>query len=165
MKSESPASKIRKRFMKNKLAVFGLIIICISFFVAVFCYLLMPDRTPMANRMNLSICNQPPGLTVTMIMMNKKPVSETGWITSLFEGTPSSADYIPVSSWQLNGTDLKYNEFTGDSLIKGRERHINLADAGNTAAAFDVEKHLRLQKFVLGTDRYGRDLLSRLLAA
>src|SRR5437868_5190111 len=131
MKSESPGKKIRKRFYKNKLAVFGLLVIISSFFIAIFCYLFMPDQTPMANRMNLSISNQPPGFKVQMLLLKKKFTRSSSFMQNIFTGRESEFDMIPVSRYRFEGNELVYDEFTGDPTDKGKEQHVALIDIIN----------------------------------
>ena len=180
MKSESPGKKNWRRFRRNKLAVFGMAVIVISFFVAAFCYLFMPDNSPMANRMNLSICNQPPGFATGMLLVKRQHRSESSFFSELFLGKEARFDMIPISSFRFEGTDILYDEFTGADNDPGMKHRMNLGSVtGETALITEanstnesIEKRREeirknnfiIKKFLLGTDRYGRDLLSRLLA-
>ena len=195
MKGESPGKKVWKKFLKNKLAFFGFLVIIISFVVAIFCYLLMPDDSPMANRMNLSISNQPPGFQVQMLHRKNANEDRTPFLTGIFSGFRSTDEIIPISNYRLEGNELIYEEFTGDENDKSSEQRIEIVsvnygddwkskiqvsgDSEYIATAGDgkgvrvtIEElrekiqadHIKTHHFILGTDRYGRDLLSRLLA-
>ena len=195
MKGESPGKKVWKKFLKNKLAFLGFLVIIISFVVAIFCYLVMPDDSPMANRMNLSISNQPPGFQVQMLQRKNANEDRTPFLTGIFSGFRSTDEIIPISTYRLEGNELIYEEFTGDQNDKGSEQRIEIVsviygddwksekqaegDSEYMATAEDGKRvrvtieelrekiqtdHIKTQHFILGTDRYGRDLLSRLLA-
>ncbi len=195
MQSESPGKKIWRRFLKNKLAVFGMAVILLSFFVAIFCYLIMPDHSPMANRMNLSVCNQPPGFKVRLLMVKKSRVENQSFFSALFTGRENVYEMIPIRSFRFEGADIVYNEFAGDLSVIGLEQRINLAkvvygveqkkqitESRNDELEIKTkegkvihenvltlqnkirEENFSTQQYLLGTDRYGRDLLSRLLA-
>ena len=77
---ESPLQQIKRRFRKNKTAMAGWYFIILSFLIAVFAYLIIPDNTPMSNRINLSISNQSPGFKVQMLKIPKSYVEKTGFI-------------------------------------------------------------------------------------
>jgi len=195
MRNESPGKRIWRRFLKNKLAVFGLGLIALSFLIAIFCYTVMPDNTPMANRMNLSICNQSPGFKVRMLLVRRNNVVEPSFLAKIFNGRGDDYDRFAIRSFRFDNADLIYNEFTGDPAATGLEQRISLAKIvygidkkdritmpgnGELIMTADdgkiihesilvLQKRIRKENFIsqdflLGTDTYGRDLLSRLLA-
>src|SRR4029078_12617559 len=98
MKSESPFQKVKKRFGKNFIAMAGLYLIVFAFLVSVFAYAIIPDNTPFANRMNLSLSNQSPGFNVTMIRIPKKYIEPSGVVETIFFGKKDEYDYIPIST-------------------------------------------------------------------
>ena len=83
-RKESPFQKIKQRFRQNKTAVAGLYLIIASFFIAVFAYLVIPDRTPLASRMNIALFNRPPGFTVDMLKVPKAFTEGTGIFRRIF---------------------------------------------------------------------------------
>ncbi len=73
-----------KRLRKNKGAVFGLIIICLSVLVAIFAYFIAPDPSPFANRIILEIGGNKPGFTQSFIKVKKdNKISPTGFLNRL----------------------------------------------------------------------------------
>ena len=194
MKTASPGQLIWKRFRKNKVAVAGLFLIALALFVAIFCNLILPDHTPGTNRMCLPINNRMPGFEVKMILARKNfPVEPAGWWSSLWNGEKDQDEFIPVDSAWVEGADVHYQPYTSGSMVL-QEEIVPLADvvwsvkdiqgiklSANTISAIDIngqlqkstinelttqfyQSHYVKRKFWLGTDRYGRDLLSRLLA-
>jgi len=59
--TESPNQKATKRLLKNKPTVFGIFIIIVAVFVAIFGYLIAPDSTPNANDQITEIAFKNPG--------------------------------------------------------------------------------------------------------
>ncbi len=73
----------------------------LSVFISIFCYLLMPDRTPDANRMCLPITTQSPGFKATFLLIKKSTApEETGFPNRTFFGGKSSYDQIPIRSYR-----------------------------------------------------------------
>lgn len=143
-----------KRLRKNKGAVFGLIIIGLAVLVAVFAYFIAPDPSPFANRIILEIGGNKPGFNQQFIRVRKETDElSTGFFQQLISGKSDAYYHIPITS----------AEQKGDSLIV--QKYI---DEGITERQSFVKNKLGDQqvyqtKFLLGTDKFGRDILSRLL--
>jgi len=129
-----------------------MIIILLAFFIAVFAYLIIPDTSPNANSMHLSIAEKPPGFKVKMLRLEKEIVTRDRWWWLL--GEPQDYREIPVQEFQKEADIVRYTEYTGSG--SGAIKTLPIEDLYEPAPL--VEK-----TFVLGTDKYGRDLLSRLL--
>ena len=191
---ESPGKKVWRRFQSNPLAFVGFIFICLAIFISLFAYVFIPDNTPLSNRMNLALSNQSPGFTVQMLKLPKKSIEVENIFERLFFGRKDRYDFIPVYDTKMVGDKIVYREFTGDGIELAKYDTLNIARIATsikdrTAVTFDgnlisaigsdnimhqyslSELSLRLKDesliertFYFGTDRYGRDLLSRILA-
>ena len=148
-----------RRLRKNKGAMFGLIIILIAVLVAIFAYYIAPDHSPNANRIILEIGGEKPGFSKTFVLIPKvAPPDYTNFFQRLILGSKDRDDYIPVNGYKLLGRDSiiiqKYvDEGVEDTVIYATH---------NVPFAFS-KSNIKKQKFLLGTDKYGRDILSRLL--
>ncbi|MBK7967530.1 MAG: hypothetical protein IPK08_00665 [Bacteroidetes bacterium] len=105
-KPVTPSAILWMRLRKNIPAMAGLVIIVIAVFISLFAYLVMPDQSPNANDMNLSLSILPPGTTVQMIHVPVKvQLEEAGFLDKIFTGTPATFKSIPVDSvWLKNDT-------------------------------------------------------------
>ena len=131
----------------------GLVMILLAVLLAFFGYFLSPDPSPFANRIILEVGGEKPGYTSAFLLVKKERVAETGIFSRLLSGKPDAYDYIPITSWQQ----------AGDSIIAQR-----FIDEGVTERTAYAKKALATdpvitKSFYLGTDKYGRDILSRLI--
>lgn len=147
----------RRKLLKNNAVVFGLIIIGLTLIMAVGAYFLAPDPSPFANRMVVEIGAQNPGFRQTFLLIRKdNPPQPAGFFERLLYGKPDADQYIPIHGYRA-GKDTV--------LI---ERYI---DEGVYDTLLIPDDQLRTplssnfvdRRFLLGTDKYGRDILSRLM--
>jgi peptide/nickel transport system permease protein len=142
-----------RRLKKNKGAMAGLFMIIISILVAAFCYIIAPDPSPFANRIILEIGGEKPGFSQNFLLVKKIQPQTAGFFTKIISGKPDQFDYIPIVSYSLTNDSLIAEKFIDEGVTE------RIAYHKNTLAESPVEK----RKFLLGTDKYGRDILSRLI--
>lgn len=145
--NESPGRLAWGRFKRNKLAMAALVYVALLCLVALFAYAIVPDNTPDANRMALQIKTKPPGFTMQFLKLPK----EGQYKRNLFTGFEDSFTYIPIKNHAAKGDSIWVEEYAGDN-VKGPIKYYK-------ATGTDVVT----KTFLLGTDRYGRDMLSRLV--
>lgn len=144
-----------KKFIRNRLAFSAFIFIILLSIIAILGYLITPDPTPKCNRQTLEIAVQNPGFHVDMLRLKKgEEVRHRGLIHRMVYGQASAYQLVPVQDVRHEGDTLFAEVFTGDPGISGEEM------------AFEKSKVLlppERYNFWLGTDQFGRDLLSRLM--
>ncbi|NDI97783.1 ABC transporter permease [Flavobacterium sp. LaA7.5] len=151
-----------QKFRKNFWGVLSFWFIVLLVFVALFAYVLAPDKTKNANWGDLSLNSKPPGFEVTMLTLPSHTPIETNW-TDYFTGKTYTKPKVPVLDYKVEGDTLTYTEYAEDASM-AVTKTIALSEYGTaTDANFIIENYIRQQKFILGTDSQGRDLLSRLL--
>ncbi|MHA4893374.1 ABC transporter permease [Pedobacter sp. PWIIR3] len=151
--SNSPSKQVWKRFLKNKLAVGGFIFILLLIMVCFLGYLITPDQTPQANEMHLQLNNRKPGRSFSFLIISRNErIKKVGLFEKMLYGQELSFKSIPVTSVRKMGNYIYAREYIGDDEI-AEEKAYPL-----------VKGHYQYErKYWLGTDIYGRDLLSRLL--
>lgn len=148
-----------KRLKKNKGAVFGLIIICIAVLTAIFAYFIAYDSSPHANRIILEIGSKKPGFTKTFVLLPKdqKPVLRS-LFSRLISGQEDFYQYVAINGYKTLGRD----SITIQRYIdEGVEDTITYS-TGDVTFPFK-KNNIKEKKFFLGTDKFGRDILSRLI--
>lgn len=152
-KAVSLSALTRKRFLKEKTGMISLFFILAMFVVAILGYLITPDQTPYCNHQHLEISLQNPGFKVNMLQVNDQPnVQKVSLFRKMLFGQPSRVTTIPVGNYIIQ-KDSIFTTIYGQ-LNDHISYPLHLLDAKNPVVT---------KKFVLGTDRYGRDVLSQLM--
>lgn len=142
-----------RRLKKNKGAMAGLFLIILAILVSLFSYLIAPDSSPYANRIILEIGGERPGYTQDFLLVKKVQAPATGLVTRVFSGAPDIYDYVPVTAYRTTRDSVIAEKFIDEGLTE------RIAVAASSTAPVPVVR----KRFVLGTDKYGRDILSRLI--
>ena len=151
---QSPSALAWQRFRKNRLGMASLGLILVEAILALFAYFIIPDPTPHANRQLLELSTQKPGFEVDMLVMPKAVKPEpVGFFERLFHGRPDDCTYLPFDSIQ------RFDEYTLVYLFNPEHSGIPRTQVVPNSEISGV----RHQKFLLGTDQFGRDFLSRLV--
>lgn len=150
-----------QKFRKNFWGVLSLGFIVLMVFIAVFAYVLAPDKTENANWGDLSIHSKPPGFTVTMLTL---PGGDAGMaLDDYFTGTATAPAKVPILSYAVANDSLSYTEYSDDPAL-AISKTVALSAYREGVTADNIKSDfINEQTFILGTDSQGRDLLSRLL--
>lgn len=167
VQSTSLNQKAWKRLKRNKSAMFGLGVIILSFFLSVFAYVVAPDNSPSGNEQILQLETHEPGYKITILKKMREGGDPTGIIDGLVGGFVKNYEPIPVLSYKLEGDKVSYKEYKGRNFTpEDKTISVNALSGGrlNSIQQTDFEKEFVAQRsFILGTDKFGRDILSRLL--
>lgn len=168
MNNNSPSKKIWNKFKRNKLALGGLIFILLLMLTGVLGYLITPDQTPYANTMHLQLSNKKPFRTFEfMVISRNQNIKKVSLFKKMLYGQEADFKSIPITSYRLAGGQVFVREYIGDDE-KAEETAYSLKELCNSCSTainpqvFE-QNNIYKQTFYLGTDMYGRDMLSRLI--
>lgn len=147
-----------QKFKKNLWGVLSLWIIGVVGIVAVFAYVLAPDHSQNANQMHLSINSKKPGFKVQMLTIPSQLKNNQSAFSKLFFGTQNTDTEIPISNYKVENDNLIYTEYASDGL-EGVTKQVSLSGFPNQ----NYQQFIQQKTFLFGTDKYGRDYLSRIL--
>ncbi len=187
--SLSPNARAWKRLVRNRPAIIGGGIILLSLLLAIFGYWIVPDDSPDANRQMVSIALQPPGFEAQLLKVRKnvRQISQNVFTTLLW-GQADDVDFIPITAHEYLNENIIAIRTDGDTITHSladvafslSPNHKTSSFDGKNITYIDIDEnqktidrndliqiidkqYITSQKFVLGTDRFGRDLLSRLI--
>jgi len=183
-----------QRLKKNKLALFGMFIIGVSTIIALLGPVIRPDSSPKANNQILEITTRKPGFSLDLLKIRKNEEDKSRSFWSLFStGLESNYKYVPIYDYSFEGSNIVVEKYTGTEVNNGQILRFNLADVvyqldhnkvnetpdglefytlydGKKVVSLEelkkevVDNNIVTEKYLLGTDKYGRDLLSRIMA-
>jgi len=131
----------------------GLVMIVLAIFIAVFGYFLAPDPSPFANRIILEIGGEKPGYNQSFLLVKKVEATETSVLQRAVSGKQDQYDYIPITQASIVGDSVVAQRFIDEGLTERISYH----------KAALAQEPIITRQFWLGTDSYGRDILSRLI--
>ncbi len=143
-----------KKLRRNKGAVFGLVIIILSLLMALLAYVIAPDSTPDANRIIVEIAAKKPGYKQQFMRVPKIKMNRVHPLKGFFWGQEEAFEYIPITSYRQTGDTLFVEKYIDEDVTEPLEIYLH-----NNKA----EELITTKTFWLGTDKFGRDILSRLI--
>ncbi len=142
------------------MALVALCIFALALFIALFGYWLAPDNSTNANLQCVEIQAKPIGYSQMFfkLSLGNANGAENVFIT-LLNGYKLKYQYIPINSYRLAGDTLWIHKYVDEDTavwqpyMYGRQMSITK----------DISQYIETKKFRLGTDSFGRDILSRLI--
>ena len=98
------------KILSNKTLFIPLIFIFLFLFVAIFSYQIMPDDTPMANSIELSIAKKKPGFQAQYLLFkNENNLLERNYIVHFLFGKKKHYDEVIINNYTISGDTVFYS--------------------------------------------------------
>jgi peptide/nickel transport system permease protein len=146
-----------QRFKKNRIGVFSFWFIVLSGLIAVFAYALAPDNSRNANQMHIEIHSKKPGFKVLMLHIPSENKLDQSFFNSLIFGSINNDTEIPIENYSLAKNTLTIYPYNQKDTSLTKSYNLGVFK-GNS-----INEIVKTKTFYLGTDKFGRDLLSRML--
>ncbi len=154
VRSTSLSGMAWSRFAQNRLSVASLAVIGLFVVAALLGYLITPDSTPHCNQQYLELATLKPMSQVDFTYVDDGlPQPTTGWLHKMLYGEELAYTAIPTYRTTAVGDSVEIESYTGATPNDGEIRRVDkrqIVDSGT-------------RTFVLGTDSYGRDVLSMIV--
>jgi peptide/nickel transport system permease protein len=147
-----------QKFKKNFWGVFSFSIIVTIGLLSIFAYVIAPDNSQNANQMHLSIHSKKPGFKVLILTIPSKIENQQSFLSKTFYGVKNLETEIPITSYQIKNDNIVFTEYASDEL-EGMTKTLSLNSFPNQ----NYKDFIKEKTFIFGTDKYGRDYLSRIL--
>mgnify|MGYP002624609077 FL=1 len=153
--SLSPTRLAWRRFRRNGLSMASLVVIGLFALIAVLGYLITPDHTPDCNQQYLELALKKPFSKATFLCLRNDSQADCrpGFFKLMVHGAPLSYTAIPIYSHEATGDSIRYETYTGSTPNDGEVKSCHKDDV----------VQIKSRTFLLGTDAYGRDLLSQIM--
>ncbi len=141
-----------KYFIANRTATAGSVYFITWLVVSIFAYLLIPDNSPNAGIQHLEITKTAPLSRIPMLsLVSTQADTHASFFSVLFFGKTSNIRKIPLKKEAVlfQRDTLYYTHYSGEE--------------GRVFLPLESYYHISTQTFWLGTDTFGRDVLSRLV--
>ncbi|TXK23264.1 ABC transporter permease [Pontibacter qinzhouensis] len=172
--SRPPSYYIRQRLLRNKPAMVGLAVIVLAVLVALGGYALMPDSSPNANNGLVQVQKRAPGFSTTILKITRPDaaVQQVNPLAFVLSGKPAAFSELPVEKVSFKGDSLYAQPLRSNNAMADQVRAFAMAEVVDNPrqyqnqaemAAAIRQQNLENRTFWLGTDKAGRDVLSRLI--
>ena len=156
-----PGYYVRQRLWQNRPAVVGLAFIALCTLVALLGYWVLPDNSPNANHGFVQLQKQPPGLRVQLLRRSSPDSARpaTGIFSRWLNGQESQFEEIPIvvgSYGKMNANSVGFRPWTAPETSPAAYQKAALPPSFTDSPVHSFT-------YWLGTDKAGRDELSRLL--
>ena len=135
-----------KKLKRDKLSFLSLLYIIISAFIGLFAVLLSPDNSINSNEMHIELATQKPLSEILFLEIPNDKLINISFFETVFIGVPSKNKRIAIDSCKTFKNKVTYYPFNS----KIEKIH---------TGSYQLSK----QTFWFGTDKFGRDFLSRIL--
>lgn len=153
---QKETSRLWKRFKKKRAALVSIVIIVLLVIMALFAYPLATDDTTDANRIMVELAALKPGTKVQFYKIeNSQSEDESSFIEYLIHGRKANDEWIPIRGYKISKDSIVLQKVIDESTTEQVSLPID--------KSFNISSNVFTKKFLLGTDKFGRDVYSRLL--
>lgn len=151
--------------------MFGLYCVIFAVAISLLAYAIAPDNSPSANEQILAIATHPPLYKVSVLKIRSGKNSDENLSGKLVNGFPKYYLPVPLDGYKYKGDTLFYSEYRG-KVFKPEQKKVSFDEILGDEFKNKTTEEKRIlvdqcqieeRTYWLGTDKFGRDILSRLI--
>jgi len=151
------------KLLKKPSALFGVTLIVFSAFLALFAFLIIPDKSENANEQLSQLALKPPGFKTKVLKMPLINKRKKSMLQSFLTGKIPQTQNLPFTDIKIDSTTIYLTGHNGVQKIY-EAKHFLLAHLSGESLQKELEsKWIDKKRFWFGSDKYGRDILSRII--
>lgn len=134
-----------------------MVVIVLTLLLAISAYYISPDSSPCANRIIVEIGGQKPGFHQTFLCLKKdKKVAQVNFFQRLLYGQEDAYHFIPIKNYRDYNDKIIIEKYIDEGIY-------DTMSIPKKNLQSPITSNFITKTFLLGTDKYGRDILSRLI--
>ena len=166
--------EFRSRLFRNGTAMFFIGLITLLSLMALFAFFFIPDKSWNSNQHNPQLTLKHPLFSQDCVIVHEGAKHKEGIIKTLFKGKRQNKQFIPYDSIEVEREEVKVyfegleNYYPLNYLIQHQQYNLD-AEKTESSKASSPNNHIEEKvytvnkTFILGTDKFGRDVVSRLI--
>ncbi len=152
-------NSIWKKLKRKKAAMLGLCFIVFAILLCIFGYLIAPDASTNADLQTVEIQSKPLGYSQQFLKIYNGEDVQSPFKT-IFFGKAATYKFLPIKKYKIEADIIHVNKYVDEDTSIALSFKINSITNNNPT---NIKNQIITKKYWLGTDAFGRDILSRLI--